>query len=69
MTPNIKQSGDRSSTDRGNETIPLEQLMEELHSSPEGLTTTEATNRLARYGYNELAEKKVNSFLIFLAYF
>ncbi|GAB4540971.1 MAG: plasma-membrane proton-efflux P-type ATPase [Pleurocapsa sp.] len=69
MTSNIKQSGDLSSTDRGNEIIPLEQLMEELSSSPEGLTTTEATNRLARYGYNELAEKKVNSFLIFLSYF
>jgi H+-transporting ATPase len=38
-------------------------------ASPEGLSQEEAQNRLAKYGYNELAEEKVNPFLKFLSYF
>jgi H+-transporting ATPase len=34
-----------------------------------GLTQAEASQRLARYGYNELPEKKRNPFLKFLTYF
>ncbi len=49
--------------------IPIEQLFKELNSSADGLTATEAIDRLAKYGYNELAEKKVNPFLVFLTYF
>ena len=40
-----------------------------LGESAGGLTTTEAQQRLAQYGYNELPEKKVNPILKFLAYF
>lgn len=49
--------------------IPLEQLFDELNTSVDGLTTTEAKNRLDKFGYNELATKKVNPFLAFLGYF
>ena len=34
-----------------------------------GLTQSEATQRLCQYGYNELPEKKENPFLKFLGYF
>jgi len=40
-----------------------------LGSSPSGLSQTEAQKRLAQYGPNEIAEKKENALLKFLAYF
>jgi H+-transporting ATPase len=40
-----------------------------LDSSPEGLTQSEAQQRLAQYGYNELVEKQPHPFLKFLSYF
>jgi H+-transporting ATPase len=43
--------------------------MKQLESSLDGLSRAEAQNRLAKYGYNELAEKKVNPVLKFLSYF
>jgi H+-transporting ATPase len=49
--------------------IPVNQLYKLLQSSPEGLTSQDAEQRLVRYGFNELAEKKVNPFLKFLSYF
>jgi H+-transporting ATPase len=48
---------------------PVAELLKQLESSPEGLSPAEAANRLKRYGYNELPEKKVNPFLKFLSYF
>ncbi len=47
----------------------LSQLLEQLDASSGGLTQEEAGGRLERYGYNELAEKKVNPILKFLSYF
>ncbi len=45
-------------------------LFSELDVSPEqGLSDSEADNRLGKYGYNELTEEKVNPFLKFLSYF
>ena len=41
----------------------------ELASSPEGLTSAEATKRLEKYGYNELPEKKRHPLLDFLSHF
>lgn len=38
-------------------------------AGPEGLTSDEARARLDRFGFNELAEKKVNICLKFLSYF
>ncbi|MHC5796455.1 plasma-membrane proton-efflux P-type ATPase [Lacisediminihabitans sp. FW035] len=49
--------------------IPLPELEKKLESSPEGISQTEATARLARYGANEIAEKKTNQILKFLGYF
>jgi H+-transporting ATPase len=49
--------------------LPLAELQKRLGSSPDGLSQAEAQSRLSIYGYNELAEKKVNPFLKFLSYF
>ncbi|MBW3016355.1 hypothetical protein KY309_01975, partial [Candidatus Woesearchaeota archaeon] len=35
----------------------------------EGLTTSEAQQRIQQYGYNEIIEKKENPFIKFLKYF
>lgn len=43
--------------------------MIQLKTSPDGLTTSEAKNRLNSNGYNEIAEKKVSPLLKFLSYF
>jgi len=50
-------------------TIPLAELQKTLASSPDGLSQTEAQNRLNQYGPNEIEEKKINPFLKFLTYF
>jgi H+-transporting ATPase len=49
--------------------LHVAEIFKRLESSPEGLSQTEAANRIGRYGYNELPEKKVNPFLKFLSYF
>ena len=49
--------------------LPMSELQAKLGSSPEGLSQAEAQKRLTQYGYNEIAEKKVNPFLKFLSYF
>jgi H+-transporting ATPase len=49
--------------------LPLETLEAELHAGAGGLSTAEATARLARYGANEIAEKKRNPLLVFAGYF
>jgi H+-transporting ATPase len=47
----------------------MPEVEKRLGSSPEGLTQAEATKRLARYGPNEIEEKKTNQFLKLLRYF
>ncbi|KAB0242292.1 plasma-membrane proton-efflux P-type ATPase [Microcystis aeruginosa EAWAG127a] len=49
--------------------ISMRDLMIQLKTSPDGLTTSEAKNRLDSEGYNEIAEKKVSPLLKFLSYF
>lgn len=49
--------------------LPVAELLKNLQSSPDGLSKTEAGNRLAQYGYNELPEKKGSPVLKFLSYF
>jgi len=51
------------------EGISLEEMQSQLDASPEGLDRDEAQNRLQRYGYKEISEKKVHPFLKFLTYF
>ncbi len=49
--------------------IPLPEVEKRLRSSPDGLSQAEAETRLARYGPNEIEEKKASPFLTFLTYF
>ncbi len=49
--------------------LPMGDLMKRLGAAPGGLTSAEAARRLARYGSNEIAEKKQSSLLKFLSYF
>jgi len=50
-------------------TLPIESVKSELGASPRGLTQAEVQIRLTKFGYNELAEEKVNPLLKFLSYF
>jgi H+-transporting ATPase len=50
-------------------TIPMQELMDKLQSSPRGLSQIEAQKRLSQFGPNEIEEKKTNLFLKFLSYF
>lgn len=49
--------------------LPLEEVQKSLSSPPDGLSQVEALNRIEKYGYNELSEKKGNPLLKFLSYF
>ncbi len=51
------------------QTLPLAELEKLLDASPHGLAAAEAQRRLARYGANEIAERKTNPVLKFLGYF
>jgi len=46
--------------------IPLEVVLHSLEAAPDGLSDSEAGNRLQKFGYNELPETKKNPFLEFL---
>ncbi len=50
-------------------TLPLPEVEKRLGSSPGGLHQAEAAERLARYGPNEIEEKKENPLLKLLTYF
>ena len=50
------------------QSLPMPELLATLDSSPDGLTVAEAQKRLARYGHNEIEERKANPFLVFLTY-
>jgi H+-transporting ATPase len=50
-------------------TLPMKELWAKLESSDKGLTQAEADKRLAKYGPNEIEEKKTNLLLKFLSYF
>ena len=45
--------------------LPMSELQAKLGTSPDGLSQAEAQQRLTRYGYNEIAEKKSILFLNF----
>ncbi len=56
-------------TTRDSENIPVDELYERLGSSASGLTGAEAEARQAKFGPNEIAEKKTSPILKFLRYF
>jgi H+-transporting ATPase len=62
------QSPDADATDEL-KTLPLAELEKRLNSSPDGLTSAEASTRLGKDGPNELPVKKTNALLKFLSYF
>lgn len=47
----------------------LEDLIKELSSNVEGLSSSEVESRHDKYGFNEIIEKRVNPIVKFLAYF
>ncbi|MFH0924065.1 MAG: HAD-IC family P-type ATPase [bacterium] len=49
--------------------ITIDELLSKLHSSSQGLSSSEVKKRLQEYGYNEIKEKKKNPLLKFLTYF
>ncbi len=49
--------------------LPANEILKKLDSSKEGLSSSEAENRINQYGYNELYEKKINPLIKFLSYF
>jgi H+-transporting ATPase len=49
--------------------LQISELLAQLGATPEGLTSSEAQQRLARDGLNEILEKKVNPLLKFFSYF
>ncbi len=51
------------------QTMPVAAVEKALAVTPDGLTQTEAENRLARYGPNEIEEHQTNPLLKFLTYF
>jgi H+-transporting ATPase len=49
--------------------LPANEILKKLDSSKEGLSSSEAENRIKQYDYNELYEKKTNLLIKFLSYF
>ena len=49
---------------------PIEKVFEELNASKEGLTSSEFSDRIKKYGLNEITEKKkISALKIFLNQF
>ena len=83
MKANIDRARDSESKDKNPEprlvsksdakddlkSLPLPEVEKRLGSSAKGLSQAEAQKRLAKYGPNEIKEKKDNLFLKFLSYF
>jgi H+-transporting ATPase len=63
------ESGESQSTAVKAKDMSVPDLMKQLGTSTDGLSQSEAKNRIDKYGYNELAEKKESPILKFLSYF
>jgi len=66
-SPGMSSAGGEDAGGRAR--LPLDELVDTLQASREGLTSEEARQRLTRYGYNELAEERISPVLKFLGYF
>ena len=51
------------------ENSSVTELLKKLSSSEKGISVSEAEERLKKYGYNEISEKKVSPLVKFLSYF
>jgi H+-transporting ATPase len=49
--------------------LPTAEVLKRLGTSPQGLSDEEVRNRLRKFGFNELAEKKESSIIQFLSFF
>ncbi|MDA8217248.1 MAG: plasma-membrane proton-efflux P-type ATPase [Dehalococcoidales bacterium] len=67
--PHGAQDGSPQAIETQGKDLPVDELMKRLESSPEGLSGTEAAQRLEQYGYNELAERKESALRKFMSYF
>ena len=69
--PKAPESKPESKPDASDDlqSLAMPELQAKLGSSPDGLSQAEAQKRLAKYGPNEIEEKKTNPFLQFLTYF
>jgi len=47
----------------------VKDLFKKFSSSEQGLSASEAKERLQKYGYNEISEKRVSPIIKFLSYF
>ncbi len=66
----VQQSGESvQGSIQDYEKMGIAETFAKLSSSEKGLTDAEAHERVKRFGYNELLEKKVNPILKFLSYF
>ncbi len=69
----MKQPGESSNSVRVSEAnlkrLPVEELMKRLSTTKNGLNQKEVQQRLEKYGYNELPEKRESAILLFLSYF
>jgi H+-transporting ATPase len=69
----MKRTDDRSNhgntSDSSLKELPVGQLLKRLETSTDGLSQQESQNRLEKYGYNEIEEKRVSPILKFLSYF
>ena len=63
------QSQVAESTQKELKDFPIAKLLERLQTSLDGLGKAEAQNRLEKYGYNELPDKKESPVFKFLSYF
>ena len=59
----------KADPNEGLKSLSIPDLQAKLGSSKDGLTQADATQLLAKYGANEIAEKKTNELLKFLSYF
>jgi H+-transporting ATPase len=58
-----------SQTTMESQKVDINDLLQKLASSRNGLSSSEGKERLQQYGFNEIAEKKVSPFLQLLRYF
>lgn len=65
----MSEATDKTKMSEDMRSLPLPEVLDRLKTTSAGLEQEEATRRLEQYGYNEIAEEKVNPLLKFLTYF